>query len=402
MSFTLFQLGGNDWTSTIIFMLFWFGFFIFYPRLMLFQIVGKLEASAKKLEEMSAISKRLITREVTKSPTKAIRDSINRFFEFFIITPVSLDPAGIVKKFDHVIITEKKRFSYFVKNITPNADSEKRASIEMGFAAGISLYQITKIVRHYVELVKQTKSMQLGMVIQMQIPLIERIAKAMYKGSRSLSKGEPVGDGIGPLVIAHLIGNKKTKEIEEDIVMTESKLYGRNIFLVKAVGPGGRIGFPGKGVEKLIKKYKIAKLITIDAAAKLEGEKTGSIAEGVGVAMGGPGVERYYIEDIVVKKNIPLDSIIVKMSLEQAITPMRKAIKDAIPEVNEAIKRSLETTKKGDNVIIVGVGNTSGVGNSKRDALKAEQWIEKNERRIKAEMAAKKRGKIRKKKVNDT
>jgi hypothetical protein len=53
--------------------------------------------------------------------------------------------------------------------------------------------------------------------------------------------------------------------------------------------------------------------------------------------MGGPGTERFYIEDAIVKKNIPVDSIIVKMSNEEAITPMRKSIKDALPAVKESI-----------------------------------------------------------------
>ena len=58
-----------------------------------------------------------------------------------------------------------------------------------------------------------------------------------------------------------------------------------------------------------ITEKKIAKIITIDAAAKLEGERTGTIAEGVGVALGGIGVDRTYIENVAVKRKIPLDSI---------------------------------------------------------------------------------------------
>ena len=36
-------------------------------------------------------------------------------------------------------------------------------------------------------------------------------------------------------------------------------------------------------------------IITIDAALKLEGEDTGEVAEGIGAAIGGPGIERYKI-----------------------------------------------------------------------------------------------------------
>jgi hypothetical protein len=378
-----FGAGGDNWLSWIFFLVFWGIFFFFYPRLMLSQIMWKIERTAEELEAMSDSAKKFITNEISKTPTKKLRDSVTNFFEFFIIPPVSLDPYGIVKKFDVIIQNEKQRFRYFVNQVAPKMDEERKTNIQMGLAGGIELHTIAKIVRHYVELIKQTKSYQIALIIQMQLPLVERIAKAVYKGTKSLARGEPVGDGLGPLVIANLVGNKKMKEIEEDILLVNVKIEKRNCFVIKARGPGGRLGRPGKAVEKIVKKNNISRIITIDAAAKLEGEKTGSIAEGVGVAMGGPGVERSYIEDIAVKNDIPLDSIIVKMKPEEAIMPMRKAIKDSIPNVMERIKDSLARTKKGDNVIIAGVGNTSGIGNSKSHADKASRWVDEHERKIK-------------------
>lgn len=380
----LFQIGGDNWFSWIIWIVFMMVFFLFYPRIMLSQIMWKLERTARELETLSEKSKAIVIKEVTKKPSKTIKDSVSRFFEFFMIRPVALDPYGIIKKFDHLIQSQKDRFRYFVRQIAPKLNEERQACIQMGLAGGITVHEIAKIVRHYVELIRKTKSIQIAMILQMQLPLIERIARAMFRGTRALSKGQPIGDGLGPFVVANLIGSKKTREIEEDILMATTKMDGRLVFLLKAKGPGGRIGRPGKAIEKLIKTNKIARVITIDAAAKLEGEKTGSIAEGVGVALGGPGVERSYIEDIVVKKNIPLDSIIVKMSQEEAIEPMRKAIKDSILEVKKSIKRSMKRTKKGEKVIIAGVGNSSGVGNSKKDVDKLAKWVDVYERRLKA------------------
>jgi hypothetical protein len=386
MDYVTFQLGGGDWFSTVIFMLFWVVFLFFYPRLMVSQIMWKLEGTARQLEDMSEKSKKFIITEINRKqkPTRELKESVNRFYEFFVIGPVTMDPYGVVQKFDHMIRGEKDRFTYFVKQIAPQLNPEERANIEMGLAGGITVHEISKIVRHYVEMVRKTKNIQIAMVLQMQLPMIERIAKAMFKGTESLSKGEPIGDGLGPLVIAEMSGKAVWKETEEDIIVSESKMNGRNLILVKARGPGGRIGYPGKAVAKLVKEKKIARIITIDAAAKLEGEKTGSLAEGVGVAMGGPGTERFYIEDVIVKKNIPVDSIVVKMSQEEAITPMRKVLVDSLPEVRKSIDRSLEMTKPGDTVIIVGVGNTSGVGNSAKDAEAVKAWIEKYERDLKA------------------
>lgn len=390
----LFQLmPGGDWVSWLVWFLFIIIFFFFYPRIMVSQIMWKLERVARDLESMSDKSKEFVIKTISNNPDKRLKDSVSRFFEFFMIQPVGLDPYGYVPKLDHLINGQRDRFRYFVNQVAPKANSEDKANLEMGLAGGITVHEISKIVRHYVEMVRETKNIQIAMVLQMQLPMIEKIAKAMFKGTKSLSKGEVIGDGLGPLVVADLIGNAKTTEIEDEIVMAKIKMDGRNAFVLKARGPGGRIGSPGKAVEKVIKKNKIVRVITVDAAAKLQGEKTGSLAEGVGVAMGGPGVERTFIENIVVKKEIPLDSIVVKMSQEEAITPMRKAIKDAIPEVKESIKRSLERTRKGDNIIIVGVGNTSGVGNDDKAAREVEKWVDRNEKRMKEEKKRRRKGK---------
>ena len=386
----LFQIGG-DWVSLLLWMVFLVFMIFFYPWFMVSQIMWKLEKSAKSLESMSSRAKKIVMKEMSEKPDKRLKDSIDRFFEFFVISPVSLDPFGVVRKFDHIIQNQRDRFSYFVDQAAPKTDTEKKACLEMGLAGGMAVHEIAKIVRHYVELVRKTKSIQIAMILQMQLPLIEKIARGMFKGTIALSKGNPIGDGLGPLVAAELIGKEKVSEIEDRIVMAKVRLDGRELFVVKARGPGGRIGRPGKAVEKIVKNNKIARVITIDAAAKLEGEKTGSLAEGVGVAMGGPGVERSYIEDIVVKKNIPLDSIIVKMSQEEAIMPMRKAIKDALPEVRKSIKRSLERTRKGDKIVIVGVGNTSGVGNSGKNVAGVGKWVDSYEKKMMRIMKEKKK-----------
>ncbi len=381
----LFQLGaGDSWFSWIIWIGFMMVFFFFYPRMMISQIMWKLEKSAEELEILSHKSKRVILKEIGSSDQKT-RDAVNRFFEFFVISPVSMDPSGIVRKVDFVLRNQKKRFEYFVNQIAPNASAERKAALEMGLAGGMTVHEIAKIVRHYVETIRKTKSLQIAMILQMQLPMVEKIARAMYKGTKAMAKAEPIGDGLGTLVAAELIGNRKVKDVGDEIVMAETEMMGRKLFVMKASGPGGRIGMPGKAVERVVKSKKIGMIITIDAAAKLEGEKTGSLAEGVGVAMGGPGTDRYYIEEVAVRNDLPLDSIIVKMGQEEAIMPMRKAVKDAVPDVIESLKASLARAKKGERIIVFGVGNSSGIGDSKKAADAAKKWIDKNEKKLLAE-----------------
>lgn len=359
-------------------------FIFFYSRIMVAQVLFKLEKSAQLLESMSSKAEKKVLKKISKKPSKKLKRSIKNFLEFFVISPVSLDPYGLVKKLEHVIDLQKNRFNYFVKQIAPHFDSEERANIMMGLAGAISLYQLTKLVRHFVELIKKTKSLNLAMLLQMQLPLIERLAKALLNGTEALTNGWPVGDTIGAYVAADLIDKSKVKKVDEETVMSKKKYKKRDMIIIKAKGPGGRTGNPGRVLEKVCKRKKIAKIITIDAAMKLEGEKTGTIAEGVGVAIGGIGVEKSHIEEFAVNKNIPLDSIIIKMSQEEAITPMKKDILNSTSRVMKAMDDAIERTEERGIIVIVGVGNTSGVGNNKKELKKAEEIIKKNIKKMKA------------------
>ena len=83
----------------------------------------------------------------------------------------------------------------------------------------------------------------------------------------------------------------------------------------------------------------------------------------IGAAIGDPGPEKHKIESYSEQEKIPVDAIIVKQSIEEAITPMRRSINESVPKVVLRLKRILmERTKKGDSIIIAGIGNTIGIG----------------------------------------
>lgn len=368
----------TDFLSQIVNMFMWIfvlGFAL--PKLMVYQMTLKLENSTMKLESMCTKAQGMVLKKISKKPDKKLKEQVKNFMEFFAIPPIDLDPYGIVKKFEFLMDQQKERFKYFVNQIAPHLSIEEKANLMMGLSGSMSLYQIAKIVRHFLELTKKTKSQYYAMILQMQLPIIERIAKSLMVGTEALSNGWMIGDSIGPFVAANFIGDSKVGESDEDTVVVRKKAKGRSIIVIKAKGPGGRTGNSGRILERLSRKEKIAKIITIDAAAKLEGEKTGTIAEGVGVAMGGVGVERSYIENVAVKKKIPFDSIIIKMSQEEAIMTIRRPIIDAAPKVLELLDETIERTKGKGAVVVIGVGNTSGVGNDRKAAKKSEKEMRK-------------------------
>ena len=136
----------------------------------------------------------------------------------------------------------------------------------------------------------------------------------------------------------------------------------RKLFLIKAEGPSSTVGRPDEALEKIVDNHNIDAIIMIDAALKMEGEDSASIARGFGAAIGGIGTEKFQIENIATNKKIPVFSIVVKQSVKEAITLMTKEIADQADNVRSQLyEMILENTVEGNSVVIIGVGNTSGV-----------------------------------------
>ena len=185
-----------------------------------------------------------------------------------------------------------------------------------------------------------------------------------------MANGWPMGDSAGPMVASHMIDNSRGKDIRDTIVVRK-RIKGRNVVIIKAKGPGGRLGKPWEIVEKEVRRGKVAKIISIDAAGKLEGEKTGSIAEGIGVAMG--SFYRAFIENIATEKKLPIESIAIKMAPEEAIMNMQPDVVKAVPKAVYLVEQNIKNTKRKGTIIVMGVGNTSGVGNNKKSVEQAEK-----------------------------
>ncbi|KUO41274.1 MAG: hypothetical protein AVW05_02885 [Hadesarchaea archaeon DG-33] len=173
------------------------------------------------------------------------------------------------------------------------------------------------------------------------------------------------------MTATQLIGKAPCREPVEDTVYAETKFDGRKLLVVKAKGPGGRVGKPGELIKRLITQRKVSRIIMIDAALKLEGDVSGHIIEGVGAAIGGPPTEKYKIEETSVKRKVPLDAILIKESFKEAIRPLNKRLVRAVDVAVERVKQAVrERTKPGDVVIVAGIGNTIGIGQRIEDLPK--------------------------------
>ena len=196
----------------------------------------------------------------------------------------------------------------------------------------------------------------------MMIPFIMEEAEALKTAVSAFKSGQPIGDGIGPMIVGRMMLDSEKKEAAEETVWGEKDFEGRLFLMQKAKGPAGTVGRPGEAVEKLISEKKPNLIIMVDAALKLEGEETGSIAHGFGAAIGGIGTERYQIEEIATTHNIPIYAIVIKQSIKEAITLMKKEISDAAEKTTSQIYELIkENTKEGQSALVIGVGNTLGV-----------------------------------------
>ena len=368
-------LGGGGEGGTpfaVIFNLLFFVFIIFSifygQRIQQFMWLKSIERALRKLDVWQREGKvicKLRVSNFTDAPNEEVFETIEGFLEFFLIMPVDKDPTGVLNRLEHLMDVRKSRFEDFVARVAPKADEANSKTLQNVIEATIAVFFIFRIIRHFLLLGKKTKSTFLIMQIYMQLPLIMIFAKAYFEALKCFAEGKPIGDGIGPLVAARLMRGGEPKEVAKEVVAVEKDINNRNVIIVKAKGPGGTVGKPGLGVKNVIeeKEGKVARVIMIDAALKLEGEVTGDVIEGVGAAIGDPGPEKHKIEESGVKYNIPIDAIIVKQSIEDALTSMKKSIATSADEVIRRIHWIINNqTNEGDTVVVAGIGNTLGVG----------------------------------------
>ncbi|MDH5685729.1 MAG: DUF1512 family protein [Hadesarchaea archaeon] len=327
--------------------------------------LGQLRKSVRELEDWAKESKRVALRAITKhgKPRRDVEREFNNFLEFFAIAPVSEDPVGVLRRLEHVLDVRKKRFEGVVARLAPKAEPEVAANLEMTFEGAMASYSLYRLVRHFTLLAEKTKSYQLVMLLQMQLPFLKEYGKAFVDATKTFVAGKPIGDGVGAMTATQLIGKARCLEPVENTIYAETKFDGRKLLVVKAKGPGGRVGKPGELIKRLITQRKVSRIIMIDAALKLEGDVSGQVIEGVGAAIGGPPTEKYKIEETSVKRKVPLDAILIKESFKEAIRPLNKRLARAVDVAAERVKQAVrERTKPGDVVIVAGIGNTIGIG----------------------------------------
>ena len=339
--------------------------FVFYgQRIQLIITSSDIKKKLAKLDQYRNDSRDDLIQYIKKNltPKGDPVEKIDRFFDYFTIMPVDIDPNGIVPKIHRLVRSREDTTRKQVKSLFTEIDAMEITKIQTLLEIVTTLQLFHKIVRHLFLTAKKQNNYPLILPLQMMLPFIMEQADALRDAVPVLQQGQPIGDGIGPLVVGEMMLDTKKQKAEFETVYAESEFKGRKLILLKAEGPYATVGRPGEATEFLVSKFKPNIIIMIDAALKFEGEESGTIAQGFGAAIGGIGTDRFKIEEIATKYDIPVFSIVIKQSVSDAITLMKKKIADQTDNIkNQVYEMITDNTSANQSVLVIGVGNTVGV-----------------------------------------
>ena len=359
---------GTGGDSNPFMMLIWFLpviLFVFYgQRIQLIITSRDIKKDMAKLEQFRNDSRNELIDYVKQklSPNGDPTQKLDRFFDYFTIMPVDIDPNGIIPKIHHLVRSRDDTTRKQVKSMFSEINTLEVTKVQNLLEIVTTLQLLHKVVRHLFLTAKKQNNYPLILPLQMLLPFIMEQAEALKDAIPAFKKGQPIGDGIGPLVVGGMMLDTKKQNAEFETVYSESEFDGRKLILLKAEGPYATVGRPGEATESIVEKLKPDVIIMIDAALKLEGEDSGSVAQGFGAAIGGIGTDRFKIEAIATKYDIPIFAIVVRQSVKEAITLMTKEISDQAENVKSQVYEMItDNSNPNQTVLVIGVGNTLGV-----------------------------------------
>ena len=338
---------------------------VFYgQRLQLIITSRDIKKELTRLEQFRNDSRNALIEYVKNNLTSKddVTKKLDRYFDYFTIMPVDIDPNGIIPKIHHLVRSREDTTRRQIRSLFTEISPMEVTKVQNLVEIVTSLQLLQKIVKHLFLTAKKQNNYPLILPLQMMLPFIMEQAEALKDAVPAFKQGQPIGDGIGPFVVGEMMLGTKKQKIELETVYSKSEFKGRKLILLKAEGPYATVGRPGEATESLVEQYKPDIIVMIDAALKLEGEDSGEVAQGFGAAIGGIGTDRFKIEEIATKSNIPVFSIVIKQSVKDAMTLMKKEIADQMSNVKNQVHEMItDNTKSGQTVLVIGVGNTLGV-----------------------------------------
>src|SRR5919202_2385532 len=242
----LFAPGSSDTNNPLMYIL-WFVpiliLMMYGQKFQSWMILSDISKSLNRLKTMKESARKEAIDYIKTSikPSNDPSSKMDKFLEYFTIMPVDLDPNGIISKLNHLMTVRDERIRTEVKKFNGIMTESEASRIENIIEPTTALNMIYKIVRHFYLLGKRTTSMFVLVQLQMVMPLLLQEAEALESGIGAFRKGQPIGDGIGPMVVGKMMVGKNKKTIAKDTVFTQSEYMQRKVYFLKAMGPGGTV-----------------------------------------------------------------------------------------------------------------------------------------------------------------
>ena len=221
-----------------------FVFFIYGQRLQMYLIANDISRALSRLKIMrdksrkEAIDYFTSSGKVAGDPTQRI----DEFLDYVTIMPVDMDPNGIVGKLQHITNSRDDRVRAEVSQIIPNSDPTKISVAENILEIATALNQIHKIVRHYYLLGKKTNSYMLLFQLQMIMPMVLQEADALVNAVDTFKLGQPVGDGIGPVIASRYMANLPKQVVGKGHHHDRGRVQGKDTIRAQGRGTDGLRG----------------------------------------------------------------------------------------------------------------------------------------------------------------
>lgn len=331
------------------------------------------------IKQLSKLIEPSTSETITESD---IRDFINELMDYFIVPFEKLNPETY-PFWVNLLFQQEKKLKELIKNYIPQVNI---TDLEKIIAILKATQQIDeKLKKGYHNLTIGEKTDSYWYLLQTASNITQSMIEARtYRVLiDSILVGEPIGDSVAPLALKNFLeqeikeNDKSEQKIIEETILNEYilqkiKYKERILYCLRPKGPEPRVGHPAMVINQVLKQKismnkPISLILTVDAYAKLEVEKSGTISYGLGLVIGADtetNIEKAYLEKILSQHNseIKMEAIICRESLEDAVFPMSDQIKNSIPKITRLIKSSiLSNTEPGDQIIILASGNALGI-----------------------------------------
>src|SRR5438270_11961329 len=188
------------------------------------QYMWDIDRGLRRLDLIRTQAKDLALKTIKEigKPTIDPLPKLNVLMESFLITPVDMDPSGIVSKFDHLLDVRDVKFKEDIQKMAPGADSAQVNNLENLVEASWALNTIFRIIRRFYPSGKKTNSIFIIIQLQALLPMIMQKAEVYQGAGLAIAAGQLIGHGLGPLVASKLMKDKAERQVEKDSMVAET------------------------------------------------------------------------------------------------------------------------------------------------------------------------------------